>query len=101
MNTLITFLNVASVMWLAWFFLDLVFTYNKAKRLSRYRGEYNITVHRFAFGLTFAAVTWLITGHIESLEEIEPQTTVEIQISDTGDAPALLIFEEEFNERTK
>ena len=99
MQTLITFLNVASAMWVAYFFITLAWTYIEAKRLSKYPGQYNIVVKPFPFILAFAATAWLITGYIQ---KIEPQTeTVEIEISNTQEqleSPAVLITEEEFGE---
>lgn len=59
--------------------------------------KWNLKPYPLAFYLL--SIAWLITGRIESLEEIEPQTeTVEIEILDTEERleyPALLIFEEE------
>lgn len=108
MNTLITFLNVCAVGWVAIYTLITASIFWSIKTQStlhaQLHGRYDWDPNPYKLASYLLSIAWLITGHIESLEEIEPQTeTVEIEILDTQsqlELPAVLIFEEAFNEQT-
>ena len=108
MNTLITFLNVCAIGWVVIYTLIIasVFWLIKTQSLlhAQVHGWYEWKPKPYKLVFYLLSIAWVITGYIESLEEIEPQTeTVEIEILDAEkhlEYPATLIFEEEFNERT-